>query len=105
MKNKNSEAMFGIRKGIAFYFNDFIEKDKIKEIVRQILEITGAEFTSKRAQGEPKIRLVRGGWEKIFDRTFKNSTFEDESNVLTLTDATKETLQTTQIHMTLWNPN
>lgn len=105
MKNRNSEAMFGIRKGIALYFNDFIEKDIIKEIIRQILEITGAKFTSKRAQGEPKIRLIRGGWEKVFDNTFKNSTFDDGANILMLTDATKETLQTTQISMTLWNPD
>lgn len=105
MKNQKPEAMYGIRKGIALYFNDFIEKDKIKEIVCQILEITGAKFTSKRAQGEPKIRLIRGGWEKVFDNTFKNSTFDDGANILMFTDATKETLQTTQIHMTLWNPD
>ena len=105
MKNRNSEAMFGIRKGIALYFNDFIEKDKIKEIIRQILEIIGAKFTSKRAQGEPKIRLIRGGWEKVFDNTFKNSTFDDGANILMLTDATKETLQTTQISSSIKSYN
>ncbi len=103
MKRPDSSVLFGIRKEISIYFNDVIEKEKIKEIVRMLADTTGVTFTGKRAQDEPKIRLVRGGWERVFDNTFKNSTFES-SNVLMLTDATKDTLQTTQIYMNLWNP-
>lgn len=104
MKSQGGNEMFGIRKGLAFYFNDFIDTDKIKELIKNILDITGSTFTSKRAQGEPKIRLIRGGWEKVFDNTFKNSTF-NSSNVLMLTDGTKNSLQATRIYMNLWNPN
>ena len=103
MKKPENSVLFGIRKGIAIYFNDVIEKDQIKEIVRMIVDMTNVVFTGKSAQGDPKIRLVRGGWERVFDNTFKNSTFES-SNVLKLTDATKDTLQTTEIYMNLWNP-
>ena len=103
MKKPENSVLFGIRKGIAIYFNDVIEKDRIKEIVRMIVNMTGVVFTGKSAQDDPKIRLARGGWERVFDNTFKNSTFES-SNVLKLTDATKDTLQTTQIYMNLWNP-
>lgn len=97
--------MYGVRKSVAIYFNDFIQKDKIKELVRRAAEMTGASFTAKRAQGEAKIRQIRGGWESVFDRTFKNSAFDRGANVLTLTDASKDKLQTTQISMTLQNPD
>ena len=103
MEKPDNSVLFGIRKGIAVYFNDVIDKDRIKEIVRMLVEMAGVTFTGKQAQGEPKIRLVRGGWERVFDNTFKSSTFES-SNVLMLTDGTKDTLQTTQIYMNLWNP-
>lgn len=103
MKRPDDSVLFGIRKGIAIYFNDVIEKDRIKEIVRMLVDMTGVTFTGKQAQGEPKIQLVRGGWERVFDNTFKSSTFES-SNVLMLTDGTKDALQTTQIYMNLWNP-
>lgn len=103
MKRPNNGVLFGIRKGIAIYFNDVIKKEKIKEIIRIVADITGVTFTGKRAQSEPKIRLVRGSWERVFDNTFKNSTFES-SNVLILTDGTKDALQTTRIYMNLWNP-
>ncbi len=103
MKRTDNSVLFGMRKEIAIYFNNVIDKEQIKEIVRMLTSITGVTFTGKKAQGEPKIRLVRGGWERVFDNTFKNSTFES-SNVLMLTDATKDTLQTTQIYMNLWNP-
>ena len=103
MKRPDNSVLFGIRKGIAIYFNDVIEKEHIKEIVRMLVDMTGVTFTGKQAQGEPIIRLVRGGWEQVFDNTFRHSTFES-SNVLILTDGTKDTLQTTQIYMNLWNP-
>lgn len=103
MKRPDNNVLFGIRKGIAIYFNDVINKEQIKEIVCMLVDMTGVNFTGKRAQGEPKIRLVRGGWERVFDNTFRGSTFES-SNVLMLTDATKDTLQTTQLYMNLWNP-
>lgn len=103
MEKPDNSVLFGIRKGIAIYFNDVIDKDRIKEIVRMLVEMTGVTFTGKQTQGEPKIRLVRGGWERVFDNTFKSSTFES-ANVLMLTDGTKDTLQTTQIYMNLWNP-
>ena len=103
MKRPDDSVLFGIRKGVAIYFNNVIEKDRIKEIVCMLVDMTGVTFTGKQAQGEPKIRLVRGGWERVFDNTFKSSTFES-SNVLMFTDGTKDTLQTTQIYMNLWNP-
>lgn len=103
MKRPDNNVLFGIRKGIAIYFNDVINKEQIKEIVCMLVDMTGVNFTGKRAQGEPKIRLVRGGWERVFDNTFRGSTFES-SNVLMLTDGTKDALQTTQIYMNLWNP-
>lgn len=104
MKQPDNHALYGIRKGIAIYFNNAIEKEQIKEVIQLLVDITGVTFTGKRAQGEPKIRQVRGGWERVFDNTFKNSIF-DSSNVLILTDGTKDSLQTTQIYMNLWNPN
>ena len=104
MKNQSKDTMYGIRKGIAFYFNDYIEKDSIKTMIGNLINITGTKFTSKRAQDDPKIRLIRGGWKRVFDNTFRNSTFED-SNVLMFTDGTKEALPTTKIYMNLWNPN
>ena len=104
MKNQSKDTMYGIRKGIAFYFNDYIEKDSIKRMIGNLINITGTKVTSKRAQDDPKIRLIRGGWERVFDNTFRNSTFED-SNVLMFTDGTKEALPTTKIYMNLWNPN
>lgn len=103
MKRPDDTILFGIRKGIAFYFNDVIEKEHMKEIVRMLVDLTSVTFTGKQAQGEPKIRLVRGGWERVFDAAFRHSTFEN-SNVLMLTDGTKDALQTTQIYMNLWNP-
>lgn len=104
MKRPETQVLFGMRKGIAIYFNDVIEKEQIKEIVRMIVDMTGAIFTSKQAQGEPKIRQIRGRWERVFDNTFKNADFGC-SNVLMLTDGTRDSLQTTQIYMNLWNPN
>ena len=59
MKRPDDSVLFGIRKGIAIYFNDVIEKDRIKEIVRMLVDMTGVTFTGKQAQGEPKIQLVR----------------------------------------------
>ena len=64
MKRPDDTILFGIRKGIAFYFNDVIEKEHMKEIVRMLVDLTSVTFTGKQAQGEPKIRLVRGGWEQ-----------------------------------------
>ena len=103
MKSQNKDAMYGIRKGIVFYFNDYIEKDPIKTMIGNLIDITGTKFTRKSAQDDPQIRLIRGGWERVFDNTFRNSTFEN-SNVLMFTDETKEALPTTKIYMNLWNP-
>lgn len=101
--------MYGIRKGTVFYFNTYIEIDKIKQIVAIFSHMTGNKFTRKRAQGEPKIRLIRGGWEKVFGNTFKDGAFDNaniNANILMLTDGTKDTLQTARIYMLpLWNPN
>ncbi len=102
MKRPDNSVLFGIRKGISIYFNDVIEKERIKEIVQMLVDITGVTFTRKRAHDDPKIRLVRGNWERVFDNTFRKSTFES-ANVLELTDVTNDALQTTQIYMNLRN--
>ena len=52
MKRPDNSVLFGIRKGIAIYFNDVIEKEHIKEIVRMLVDMTGVTFTGNQAQVE-----------------------------------------------------
>ena len=77
----------GLRKGVVFYFNDWIDEKIIsilEEIVEQFLSLTQAQFTKKRS-GENDAyvnrRNIRGGWKKVFHRAFDNF---DDSNILIL---------------------
>ena len=77
----------GLRKGIVYYFNDWIDEKIIsilEEIVEQFLSLTQAQFTKKRS-GENDAyvnrRNIRGGWKKVFHRAFDNF---DDSNILIL---------------------
>ena len=103
MAKYSTEQMFGLRKCVVFYFSEYINTEKIKNVIRSFVSFTGTKFTYKRAQDEYRLRLVRGGWEKVFDNTFKKQDF-DRANVLTLRDGTKDILQTANIYMNLWNP-
>ena len=81
----------GLRKGVVFYFNDWIDEKIIsilEEIVEQFLSLTQAQFTKKRS-GENDAyvnrRNIRGGWKKVFHRAFDNF---DDSNILILDNCT-----------------
>ena len=87
----------GLRKGIVYYFNDWIDEKIIsilEEIVEQFLSLTQAQFTKKRS-GENDAyvnrRNIRGGWKKVFHRAFDNF---DDSNILILDNCTPQQLQT-----------
>ena len=87
----------GLRKGVVFYFNDWIDEKIIsilEEIVEQFLSLTQAQFTKKRS-GENDAyvnrRNIRGGWKKVFHRAFDNF---DDSNILILDNCTPQQLQT-----------
>ena len=89
----------GIRKGVVFYFNDWIDEKIIsilEEIIEQFLSLTQAQFT-KKYNGENSAyvnrRNIRGGWKKIFHREFDNKSF-DSSNILILDNCTSQNLQT-----------
>ena len=57
MKRPDDSVLFGIRKGIAIYFNDVIEKDRIKEIVRMLVDMTGVTLRANK----PKANL-KSSW-------------------------------------------
>ena len=89
----------GVRKGVVFYFNDWIDEKIIsilEEIIEQFLSLTQAQFT-KKYNGENSAyvnrRNIRGGWKKIFHREFGNKSF-DGSNILILDNCTSQNLQT-----------
>ena len=89
----------GLRKGVVFYFNDWIDEKIIsilEEIIEQFLSLTQAQFT-KKYNGENSAyvnrRNIRGGWKKIFHREFDNKSF-DSSNILILDNCTSQNLQT-----------
>ena len=89
----------GLRKGVVFYFNDWIDEKIIsilEEIIEQFLSLTQAQFT-KKYNGENSAyvnrRNIRGGWKKIFHREFGNKSF-DSSNILILDNCTSQNLQT-----------
>lgn len=68
----------GLRKGIVFYFNDWIDEKIIsilEEIIEKFLFLTHAQFTKKRSgDGDAYVnrRNIRGGWKKVFHRAFDN---------------------------------
>ena len=83
----------GLRKGVVFYFNDWIDEKIIsilEEIIEQFLSLTQAQFT-KKYNGENSAyvnrRNIRGGWKKIFHREFDNKSFES-ANILILDNCT-----------------
>ena len=89
----------GLRKGVVFYFNDWIDEKIIsilEEIIEQFLFLTQAQFT-KKYNGENNAyvlrRNIRGGWKKIFHREFDNKSF-DSSSILILDNCTPQNLQT-----------
>ena len=50
----------GLRKGVVFYFNDWIDEiiiSILEEIVEQFLSLTQAQFTKKRSGEPPQTRL------------------------------------------------
>lgn len=93
---KETEKM-GLRKGVVFYFNDWIEEKIIsilEEIVEQFLFLTQMQFTKKRngdSDAYVNRRNIRGGWKKVFHRAFDNF---DSSNILVLDNCTPQQLQT-----------
>ena len=89
----------GLRKGMAFYFDDWIDEKIIsilEEIIEQFLSLTQEQFT-KKYNGENNAyvlrRNIRGGWKKIFHREFDNKSFES-ANILILDNCTPQNLQT-----------
>ncbi len=72
---------FGLRKGIVFYFDDWIEQKTIcvlEKIIEAFLLMAHAEFTKKRGTNDyPNRRNIRGGWRKVFHREFDDKDFTD----------------------------
>ena len=73
----------GLRKGIVFYFNDWIDEKTIsilEGIVERFLFLTQAQFTKKCNGGSDVYvnrRKIRGGWKKVFHQSIlhKDSSF------------------------------
>lgn len=97
---------YGIRKGIVFYFKDWIDEEIIltlENIIEQFLVMTHEEFTKKRGGDEyVNRRNIRGGWHKVFHREFDGKDFSN-SNILILDNCSTEHLQTVQAVLTLCN--
>ena len=89
----------GLRKGVVFYFNDWIDEKIIsilEEIIEQFFSLTQAQFTKKRnGKNDAYVnrRNIRGGWKKIFHREFDSKSFES-ANILILDNCTSQSLQT-----------
>ncbi len=87
----------GLRKGIVFYFNDWVDEkiiSTLEEILEQFLFLTQEQFTKKCNGGKDVYvnrRNIRGGWKKVFHKTFDNF---DDSNILILDNCTPQKLQT-----------
>lgn len=86
----------GLRKGIVFYFNDWIDEKIIgalEEIIEKFLLMARAEFTQKHSGGDyDSRRNIRGGWRKIFHREFDAKDFTD-SHLLLLDDCSPQRVQ------------
>lgn len=88
---------FGLRKGIVFYFDDWVEQKTIcvlEEIIEAFLLMTHAEFTKKRGTNDyPNRRNIRGGWRKVFHREFDGKDFT-ETYYLQFDNCAPQNLQT-----------
>ena len=97
---------YGLRKGIVFYFDDFIDEGIItflESMIEKFLLMTHADFTKKRGGNDyPNRRNIRGGWRKIFHREFDNKDFTS-SEILTLDNCSPQHLQTICVHIVLTN--
>lgn len=86
----------GLRKGIAFYFNDWIDEkiiSALEEIIEKFLLMARAEFTQKHSGRDyDSRRNIRGGWRKIFHREFDAKDFT-ESHILVLDDCSPQRVQ------------
>lgn len=94
--NFEETEKMGLRKGIVFYFNDWVDEkiiSTLEEIIEQFLLLTQEQFT-KKCNGDKDVyvnrRNIRGGWQKIFHRVFDNF---DDSNILILDNCTPQKLQ------------
>lgn len=87
----------GLRKGIVFYFNDWVDEKTIsilEGIIEQFLFLTQAQFTRKCNGGSDVYvnrRKIRGGWKKVFHQSLDNF---DDTNILILDNCTPQQLQT-----------
>ena len=87
----------GLRKGIVFYFNDWVDEKTIsilEGIIEQFLFLTQAQFTKKCNGGSDVYvnrRKIRGGWKKVFHQSLDNF---DDTNILILDNCTPQQLQT-----------
>ena len=83
----------GLRKGIVFYFNDWVDEkiiSTLEEIIEQFLFLTQEQFTKKCNGGKDiyvNRRIIRGEWKKVFHKTFNNF---DDSNILILDNCTPQ---------------
>lgn len=100
--NKNdANELCDIRKGIMFYFFENPNKDEIKKIYNEFCRITNAEF---------KYYFINKGYYKkvsqknLFNKWLENTKF-DNSEIIEMTDATKDKLQQVKIHFALSDYN
>lgn len=86
----------GLRKGIVFYFNDWIDEkiiSALEEILEKFLLMARAKFTQKHSGRDyDDRRNIRGGWRKIFHREFDAQDFTD-SHLLVLDDCSPQRVQ------------
>ena len=86
----------GLRKGIVFYFNDWIDEkiiSALEEIIEKFLLMARAEFAQKHSGRDyDSRRNIRGGWRKIFHREFDAKDFT-KSHILVLDDCSPQRVQ------------
>lgn len=97
---------FGLRKGIVFYFDDWIEPKTIpilEKIIEEFLLMTHVEFTKKHGTNDyPNRRNIRGGWRKVFHREFDDKDF-NETYHLEFDNCAPQNLQTIHACVALSN--
>lgn len=100
---ETNNYLCGVRKAVIFYFYDNPEKDIILKLYKEFNEIFNPIYTYY-SYDNTKLKKIDGDYNKFIEELFNEMDF-NKTNVFTLTNATKKSLQNFKLRCSLRNNN
>jgi hypothetical protein len=101
INNNEMNTLYGLKKGIVFYFYNDPYKPMVKEMISNFTEMVEPNYTSY-AYMTANLKKINGNWFDKFTNLLEKSDF-DKGITLLLTDATQDNLQSSLIYLSLNN--